>query len=78
MASEGVVATLEEGWRALAQVDAPKAVIGGLAMTAWKHARYTRDADWRGTMRHGRSSRHRFFRPADAGRGAWPTRGRRT
>lgn len=28
MASEGVVATLEEGWRALAQVDAPKAVIG--------------------------------------------------
>lgn len=45
MASEGVVATLEEGWRALAQVDAPKAVIGGLAMTAWKHARYTRDAD---------------------------------
>lgn len=45
MASEGVLATLEQGWRALARVDAPKAVIGGLALTAWKHARYTRDAD---------------------------------
>ena len=30
MAREGVLATLEEGWRTLAQVDAPKAVIGGL------------------------------------------------
>jgi hypothetical protein len=45
MASEGVLATLRQGWRALAAVDAPKAVIGGLALTAWKHARYTRDAD---------------------------------
>ena len=45
MAGEGVLATLEAGWQALAKVDAPKAVIGGLAMTAWKHARYTRDAD---------------------------------
>jgi hypothetical protein len=45
MASEGVLATLEQGWRALGRVDAPKAVIGGLALTAWKHARYTRDAD---------------------------------
>src|SRR5690606_25018518 len=24
---------------------APKALIGGLALTAWNHARYTRDAD---------------------------------
>lgn len=45
MAGEGVLATLQHGWHALAAVDAPKAVIGGLAMTAWKHARYTRDAD---------------------------------
>jgi len=45
MASEGVLATLEHGWRALARVDAPKAVIGGLALAAWKHARETRDAD---------------------------------
>ncbi len=45
MSSEGVLATLQQGWHALAGVDAPKAVIGGLALTAWKHARYTRDAD---------------------------------
>lgn len=45
MPSEGVVATLRAGWDALGRVDVPKAVIGGLALTAWKHARYTRDAD---------------------------------
>ncbi len=45
MPGEGVVATLRAGWDALARVDAPKAVIGGLALTAWRHARYTRDAD---------------------------------
>jgi hypothetical protein len=45
MATEGVLATLQQGWHALAGVDAPKAVIGGLALTAWKHARSTRDAD---------------------------------
>jgi hypothetical protein len=45
MASEGVLATLQAGWKALAAIDAPKAVIGGLALVAWKHARYTRDAD---------------------------------
>jgi hypothetical protein len=45
MPGEGVVATLRAGWDALARVDAPKAVIGGLALAAWRHARYTRDAD---------------------------------
>lgn len=45
MAGEGVLATLQAGWAALAKLDAPKAVIGGLALVAWKHARYTRDAD---------------------------------
>jgi len=45
MAGEGVVDTLRAGWDALASVDAAKAVIGGLALVAWKHARYTRDAD---------------------------------
>lgn len=45
MAGEGVLATLQAGWEALSEVDAPKAVIGGLALVAWKHARYTRDAD---------------------------------
>ncbi len=45
MAGEGVLATLLAGWKALARIDAAKAVVGGLALTAWKHARYTRDAD---------------------------------
>lgn len=45
MAGEGVLVTLQAGWDALSSVDAPKAVIGGLALTAWRHARYTRDAD---------------------------------
>jgi hypothetical protein len=45
MAGEGVLVTLQAGWEALSKVDAPKAVIGGLALVAWKHARYTRDAD---------------------------------
>ena len=45
MAGEGVLATLRAGWNALEKVDATKAVIGGLALTAWKHIRYTRDAD---------------------------------
>lgn len=45
MASEGVLATLRAGWKALSSIAAPKAVIGGLALTAWNHARYTRDAD---------------------------------
>ncbi|MFM8985917.1 MAG: nucleotidyl transferase AbiEii/AbiGii toxin family protein [Planctomycetia bacterium] len=45
MAGEGVFATLAAGWQALAAVDAAKAVVGGLALTAWRHARYTRDAD---------------------------------
>jgi len=45
MAGEGVVATLLAGWKAIEAVDVPKAVIGGLALTAWNHARYTRDAD---------------------------------
>lgn len=45
MAGEGVLATLRAGWNALSSIAAPKAVIGGLALTAWNHARYTRDAD---------------------------------
>ena len=45
MATEGVLATLRAGWDALGSIDVPRAVIGGLALTAWKHARYTRDAD---------------------------------
>lgn len=45
MASEGVLATLRAGWEALDGIPALKAVIGGLALSAWNHARYTRDAD---------------------------------
>lgn len=45
MAGEGVLVTLRAGWEALDTVVPAKAVIGGLALTAWKHARYTRDAD---------------------------------
>lgn len=45
MATEGVLATLRAGWDALGTINAPRAVVGGLALTAWKHARYTRDAD---------------------------------
>lgn len=45
MASEGVLATLHAAWRALLPLDAPMAVIGGLALSAWNHARFTRDAD---------------------------------
>ena len=45
MASEGVLATLHQGWHALRSLESPMALIGGLALTAWNHARYTRDAD---------------------------------
>ena len=45
MASEGVLATLQAGWQALGTCGAERAVIGGLALSAWNHARYTRDAD---------------------------------
>lgn len=45
MASEGVLATLHAAWRALFPLDLPMAVIGGLALSAWNHARFTRDAD---------------------------------
>ena len=45
MASEGVLATLRAGWDAIRTIAAPKALIGGLALSAWNHARYTRDAD---------------------------------
>jgi hypothetical protein len=45
MAGEGVLATLRHAWQALEPLDIPMAVIGGLALSAWNHARYTRDAD---------------------------------
>ena len=45
MASEAVLNTLRRGWLALEPLQLPMAVVGGLALAAWKHARYTRDAD---------------------------------
>jgi hypothetical protein len=45
MASEGVLATLRAGWNSMQTFAAPKALIGGLALSVWNHARYTRDAD---------------------------------
>jgi hypothetical protein len=45
MASEAVLSTLRRGWQALEPLHVPMAVVGGLALAAWKHARYTRDAD---------------------------------
>jgi hypothetical protein len=45
MASEGVLATLRQAWLALEPLELPMAVIGGLALSAWNHARFTRDAD---------------------------------
>jgi hypothetical protein len=45
MANDGVVETLRQGWLALEPLGLPMAVIGGLALSAWNHVRYTRDAD---------------------------------
>lgn len=45
MATAGVLATLRTGWDAVAALGVPQAVVGGLALSAWNHARYTRDAD---------------------------------
>jgi len=45
MASEGVLATLQAGWKAISSLGAAQAVIGGLALSAWNYPRYTRDAD---------------------------------
>jgi hypothetical protein len=45
MPSEGVLAALRHAWLALEPLNLPMAVIGGVALSAWNHARYTRDAD---------------------------------
>jgi hypothetical protein len=36
---------LERAWRALEQMGLPMALMGGLAVAAWKHVRATRDVD---------------------------------
>jgi hypothetical protein len=45
MPSEGVLQTLRHAWVTLEPLNLPMAVIGGIALSAWNHARYTRDAD---------------------------------
>src|SRR6476659_10564230 len=45
MPGEGVLQTLRHAWFALEPLNVPMAVIGGIALSAWNHARYTRDAD---------------------------------
>jgi Nucleotidyl transferase AbiEii toxin, Type IV TA system len=45
MPTEGIVAALRHAWLALEPLELPMAIIGGVALSAWGHARYTRDAD---------------------------------
>lgn len=45
MAAELVLQTLRHVWIALAPLNVPVAVIGGIALAAWKHIRATRDVD---------------------------------
>lgn len=45
MPGEGVIATLRHAWQTFEPLNVPMAVIGGLAISAWNHIRYTRDAD---------------------------------
>ena len=45
MPGEGILTTLRHAWLALEPLQLPMAVMGGLALSAWNHARYTRDAD---------------------------------
>ncbi len=45
MPGETVLQVLHQLWRALASLSVPAAVIGGLAVSAWKHIRATHDVD---------------------------------
>ena len=45
MPGELVLQTLQHVWRTLKPLDVPMAVIGGLALAAWKHVRATKDID---------------------------------
>jgi hypothetical protein len=46
MPAEGAIETLRHAWSALEPLGVPMAVIGGMAMSAWNHLRYTRDVDF--------------------------------
>jgi hypothetical protein len=45
MSSETVLKTLRHAWLSLSPLQVPMAVMGGLALAAWKHVRTTRDVD---------------------------------
>ncbi len=45
MPSDAVLATLKHVWQTLESLDLPMAVIGGIAVSTWKHVRVTRDVD---------------------------------
>jgi hypothetical protein len=45
MAAELLIQALQFIWQTLRLMDIPTAVMGGLAMSAWKYARATRDVD---------------------------------
>ncbi len=40
-----VLRTLEHAWKALESLNAPMAVMGGIALSAWRHVRATQDVD---------------------------------
>jgi hypothetical protein len=45
MPPEAVLETLRLAWTTLQSLHIPAAVVGGLAMTTWKRARFTKDVD---------------------------------
>lgn len=45
MPADAVVAALRHAWETLAARNIPMAVMGGLAVTVWKHGRMTQDVD---------------------------------
>ena len=48
MAGETLSAALAHVWKTLKALNAKAALIGGMAVAAWKHARNTRDVDYLG------------------------------
>lgn len=45
MAGEAILRALRHVWLVLRSLDVPAAVVGGIAMAAWKHVRATKDID---------------------------------
>lgn len=45
MAGNAVLQALKDAWRTLEPLNAPMAVMGGIALAAWEHVRSTQDVD---------------------------------